>query len=87
MTMDKLQSQFSEILDLIKDAQYQVITTTNQSLIQLYWAIGQAISNRLKNSEWGKKTSEQLACFIVLAEYPTRHAVGMDSDGAIAPIS
>jgi len=62
--MDKLQSQFSEILDLIKDAQYQVVTTTNQSLIQLYWAIGQAISNRLKNSEWGKKTIEQLASFI-----------------------
>jgi hypothetical protein len=62
--MDKLQSQFSEILDLIKDAQYQVVTTTNQSLIQLYWAIGQAISNRLKNSERGQKTIEQLASFI-----------------------
>ena len=64
MTIDKLQSQFTEILVLIENAQDQVFTTTNQSLIRLYWTIGQSISDRLKTSEWGQKTIEQLAVFI-----------------------
>jgi predicted nuclease of restriction endonuclease-like (RecB) superfamily len=64
MAADKLQTQFTEILALIKTAQYQVTVTTNQSLIRLYWTIGEYISDRMKSSEWGKKTIEQLAVFI-----------------------
>ncbi len=38
---DKLQPQFTEILDLVKTAQDRVIAaTSNQELIKLYWSIG-----------------------------------------------
>jgi predicted nuclease of restriction endonuclease-like (RecB) superfamily len=66
--VNKLQPQFTEVLTLIKTAQNRVIATTNQELIQLYWAIGQYISDRLKTTEWGQKTIEQLATFIQTQE-------------------
>jgi predicted nuclease of restriction endonuclease-like (RecB) superfamily len=67
-SQDKLQPQFTEILTLIKTAQNQVIVTTNQELIKLYWSIGKYISDRLKTAEWGQKTIEQLAEFIQTQE-------------------
>ncbi len=66
--MDNLQPQFTEVLTLIKTAQSRVIATTNQELIQLYWSIGQYISDRLTRNEWGQKTVEQLADFIQTQE-------------------
>jgi predicted nuclease of restriction endonuclease-like (RecB) superfamily len=65
---DKLQPQFTEILVLIQNAQNYVIVTSNQKLIELYWSIGKYISERLKTSDWGQKTIEQLATFIQIQE-------------------
>ena len=65
---DKLQPQFTEILDLIKTAQDRVIATSNQELIKLYWSIGKYISERLRTTEWGQKAIEQLAAFIQTQE-------------------
>jgi predicted nuclease of restriction endonuclease-like (RecB) superfamily len=65
---DRIQPQFTAVLTLIKTAQNRVIATTNQELIQLYWSIGQYISDRLKTSEWGQKTIAQLATFIQTQE-------------------
>jgi predicted nuclease of restriction endonuclease-like (RecB) superfamily len=65
---DKLQPQFAEILVLIQTAQNYVIATSNQELIKLYWSIGKYISERLKTSDWGQKTIEQLATFIQIQE-------------------
>jgi predicted nuclease of restriction endonuclease-like (RecB) superfamily len=65
---DKLQPQFTEILALIQNAQNYVIATSNQELIKLYWSIGKYISERLKTSDWGQKTIEQLATFIQTQE-------------------
>jgi predicted nuclease of restriction endonuclease-like (RecB) superfamily len=62
------QPQFTGVLTLIKTAQNRVIATTNQELIQLYWAIGKYISDRLKTTEWGQKTIAQLATFIQTQE-------------------
>jgi predicted nuclease of restriction endonuclease-like (RecB) superfamily len=61
---DNLQPQFGEVLTLIKTAQSRVIAASNQELIKLYWSIGKYISDRLKTSEWGQRTIEQLAEFI-----------------------
>ncbi len=65
---DQLQPQFTEILDLIKNTQNYVIATSNQELIKLYWSIGKYIDDRLKATEWGKKTVQQLADFIQAQE-------------------
>jgi predicted nuclease of restriction endonuclease-like (RecB) superfamily len=69
---DNLQPQFTEVLTLIKTAQNRVIATTNQELIQLYWAIGRYISDRLTRNEWGQKTVDQLADFIQTQELGIR---------------
>jgi predicted nuclease of restriction endonuclease-like (RecB) superfamily len=66
--MSNVKTQFTAVLPLIKTAQNRVIATTNQELIQLYWSIGQYISDRLKTTEWGQKTIEQLATFIQTQE-------------------
>jgi predicted nuclease of restriction endonuclease-like (RecB) superfamily len=63
-----LQPQFGEVLTLIKSAQNRVITASNQELIKLYWSIGKYISDRIKTSQWGQKTIEQLAEFIQTQE-------------------
>jgi predicted nuclease of restriction endonuclease-like (RecB) superfamily len=65
---DQLQPQFTEILDLIKNTQNYVIATSNQELIKLYWSIGKYIDDRLKATDWGKKTVQQLADFIQAKE-------------------
>jgi predicted nuclease of restriction endonuclease-like (RecB) superfamily len=65
---DQLQPQFTKILDLIKNTQNYVIATSNQELIKLYWSIGKYIDDRLKATEWGKKTIQQLADFIQAKE-------------------
>ncbi len=65
---NRLQPQFTEILALIRTAQDYVIATSNQQLIKLYWNIGKYISERLKTSDWGQKTIEQLAIFIQTQE-------------------
>ncbi len=67
----QLQPQFTEILDLIKNAQNYVIVTSNQELIKLYWSIGKYIDDRLQATDWGKKTVQQLADFIISQR--TRH--------------
>jgi DUF1016 N-terminal domain len=69
---DKLQPQFTEILALIQNAQNYVIATSNQELIKLYWSVGKYISERLKTSDWGQKTIEQLATFIQTQEPGTK---------------
>jgi predicted nuclease of restriction endonuclease-like (RecB) superfamily len=69
---DKLQPQFAEILALIQNAQNYVIATSNQELIKLYWSVGKYISERLKTSDWGQKTIEQLATFIQTQEPGTK---------------
>lgn len=63
-----LQPQFTEILTLIQTAQTQVLSSANQALIQLYWSIGQYISQRMQTAEWGQKAIEQLAQFIQTQE-------------------
>jgi predicted nuclease of restriction endonuclease-like (RecB) superfamily len=66
--IEKLQPQFTEILDLIRTAQNYVIAASNRELIKLYWSIGKYISERLKATEWGQKAIEQLAAFIQTQE-------------------
>lgn len=59
--MDK---RFSDIILLIKQSRIKALKTVNAELINLYWAIGENISKKLRNSEWGQSVVKELAKYI-----------------------
>lgn len=48
--MDK---QFADIIRLIKKSRAKAIKSVNAELINLYWNIGEYISNKIEQAEWG----------------------------------
>lgn len=63
MKLDK-QKQFSEIIQLIKNAQNNAVIAVNAELINLYWNVGKYINKQLSNATWGDKTVDELSSFI-----------------------
>jgi len=59
-----LETQFADIVSLIKNAKAVALKTVNSTLINLYWNIGEYIHNRVKNAEWGQSVVKQLAEFL-----------------------
>jgi len=64
----KLESQFSEIIFLIKSARFNAFKAVNRELINLYWEIGKYIIEQTNRNGWGKNTVQQLALFIQTQE-------------------
>jgi len=60
--MDK---RFTDIAELIKNSKNNAIRIVNAELINLYWNIGQYISKKVEQSEWGQSVVKELAEFIV----------------------
>lgn len=56
--------QFSEIVALIQDACQKSVQSVNQHLIDLYWNVGQYISHKLAQAEWGDGDISELAKYI-----------------------
>ncbi len=48
-----LQNQFIDILNLIKKLRFKALKAVNTELIDLYWNVGEYISQRLESEEWG----------------------------------
>ena len=48
-----MESQFSDIVQLIRQARNNAIKAVNTELINLYWEIGAHISQKVEASEWG----------------------------------
>jgi predicted nuclease of restriction endonuclease-like (RecB) superfamily len=59
--MDK---RFTDIIQLIKESRINAIRAVNAELINLYWNIGEHISNKIKQSEWGDSVVTELAKYI-----------------------
>jgi len=64
--MSVSQSDFTEVVQLIQAAQQQVNRTVNAELIDLYWRIGEYVSNKIATDAWGKSTVKALASYIQL---------------------
>ena len=56
-----LDSQFGEVVHLIKKARLNALRSVNQELIELYRQIGSYISARIESEEWGKGVVTHLA--------------------------
>ena len=59
-----LQSQFTDIIQLIKQSRNTAIKAVNTELINLYWNVWAYINKQLATANWGEKTVDELAAFI-----------------------
>jgi predicted nuclease of restriction endonuclease-like (RecB) superfamily len=59
-----MDNRFKDIIQLIKQSRTTAIKAVNAELINLYWNIGEYISNKIKQSEWGDAVVTELANFI-----------------------
>lgn len=57
-------AQFSEVVKMIHQAQYNAIKSVNAELVKLYWNIGEYISRKLSSAEWGDAVVDHLADYI-----------------------
>ena len=48
-----MDERFTDIIQLIKLSRTKAIKAVNNELINLYWNIGEYLSNKLVKSEWG----------------------------------
>ena len=63
--IDKIEKQrFQEILDLINNSRNNAVKAVNRELIELYWKIGEYISDKCSNEGWGNSVVENLSDFI-----------------------
>ena len=56
--------RFTDIIQLIKQSRTNAIRAVNAELINLYWNIGEYISKKIEQSEWGDSIVKDLAEFI-----------------------
>lgn len=58
------EAQFSEVLTKIQQVKQKAFQQVNKTLVQLYWNIGQYVSNNVDQAGWGKGVVAELADFI-----------------------
>jgi predicted nuclease of restriction endonuclease-like (RecB) superfamily len=63
-----LQNQFIDILNLIKQSRFKALKAVNTELIDLYWNIGEYISQRLESEEWGISVVDELSNYLLTNE-------------------
>lgn len=62
--MQNMQSEFSDVLKQIQESRQKVFAHINTALIDLYWQIGQIISQKVSSEVWGKSVVSELAKYI-----------------------
>jgi predicted nuclease of restriction endonuclease-like (RecB) superfamily len=62
--LQNIQSEFSDVLKQIQESRQKVFAQINTALIDLYWQIGQIISQKVSSEAWGKSVVSELAKYI-----------------------
>jgi predicted nuclease of restriction endonuclease-like (RecB) superfamily len=62
--INKADTAFAEVVNLIQSARRQAFQSVNTTLIELYWHVGEFISRKIEDAEWGDGVVEQLAAYI-----------------------
>jgi predicted nuclease of restriction endonuclease-like (RecB) superfamily len=52
---------FDEVIALVEDARTQAFETASAAVISLYWRLGEYITNKIENAEWGDRVVDDLA--------------------------
>lgn len=63
-----MDNRFTDIIQLIKQSRTNALKAVNAELINLYWNIGEHISKKIEQSEWGDSVVTELANFIQTQE-------------------
>src|SRR4051812_37292822 len=58
------ESEFREVVGLIRGARQRALQAVNTSLVALYWEVGRYISQKLQKAIWGEGVVDQLAHYI-----------------------
>jgi len=58
------QADFAEITRLIVAARARAVQVVNTTLIDLYWQVGQTISQKIAQAQWGDGVVAQLAAHL-----------------------
>ncbi len=64
MKIENTQKSFDELLSLIQKARQSAYRKINQTLINLYWSVGEYISHKTDKDNWGRGVVEELAKYI-----------------------
>src|SRR4029079_4034622 len=54
-------ARFAEVVALIEAAQSRAYQAVNVELVSLYWQLGEHISRKIANAEWGDGVVDELA--------------------------
>ena len=57
-------TDFEEITALISVARQRAVQAVNTTLIELYWEVGQTISRKIAQAQWGDGVVAQLAAHL-----------------------
>lgn len=57
-------NEFDEIVEIIEQARQRAFRAVNRELIEMYWQIGQYISEKVKSNAWGKSIVTEFASFV-----------------------
>jgi predicted nuclease of restriction endonuclease-like (RecB) superfamily len=57
-------NEFDEIVSIIEQARQRAFRAVNRELIEMYWQIGQYISEKVKSNAWGKSIVTEFSSFV-----------------------
>jgi predicted nuclease of restriction endonuclease-like (RecB) superfamily len=59
-----VETDFAEVVSLIRDARHRAAQTVNKELIDLYWRVGEYLHFKIEADGWSKGTVMQLSTYI-----------------------
>jgi predicted nuclease of restriction endonuclease-like (RecB) superfamily len=59
-----LQSQFAEVASIVHSGRFHAASALNSVVIETYWKVGEYISRKVSNAEWGEGVVTQLADYL-----------------------
>jgi predicted nuclease of restriction endonuclease-like (RecB) superfamily len=59
-----LESQFAEVASIVHHGRFRAVSVLNSFVIDTYWKVGEYISNKVSNAEWGEGIVRQLADYL-----------------------
>ncbi len=59
---------FAEVVRLIEASRHQALQAVNTALIELYWRVGEMLSQRIAEGEWGDAVVPRLAAYIATTQ-------------------
>lgn len=62
--MIQIEQQFQEVAFFVQKAKNDALKLVNKTLINLYWQVGEYISLKIKQAEWGESVVTELAKYL-----------------------